>query len=434
MQRARIRWSSRFASWGLLVLLATAATAQEWTRFRGPNGSGISERYEFPATWDAGDYRWQVELPGIGHSSPVVWGKQVFITSADPKTATQYVLCFDIESGRKLWERSFKSQPYHLHSRASFACATPVVDAERLYLAWASPQAVILKALDHQGQEVWTRDLGSFISQHGFGSSPILFENLLIFSNSQQEVRIPEGKQPGKSSIVALDRRTGKTVWQLPRRSVRTCYTVPCIYHNAKGQAELIGFNTGDGFFSIDPRTGKQNWVVPGLFRMRTVSSPIEAGGLLFGSTGSGGGGNYVVAIDPEPTPRERYRIAKQAPYVPTPVARGELVFLFSDKGIGTCLDAKTGKTHWVKRLDAAFSGSPVRVRDKIYCIAESGEVVVIAAEPRFKELGRVPLGQRSRATPAVAQGVMLLRTYSKLMCLPGRTIPATARRDHRND
>ena len=410
------------------------AAAQEWTRFRGPNGTGVSERYEFPSTWEQKDYRWQVDLPGVGHSSPVMWGKRIFVTSADPMTAKQFILCFDIGTGKKLWERQFDSQPYHLHSRASYACATPAVDAERLYVAWASPEAVILKALDHQGQEVWTRNLGTFISQHGFGSSPILFENLVIFSNSQQEARVPPGKKPGKSTIVGLDRRTGKTVWEIERKSVRTCYTVPCIIRNSKGDPELISYNTGDGFFAIDPRNGKQNWVVPQVFRMRTVSSPVMAAGLLFGSTGSGGGGNYVVAVKPGPEPKELYRVARQAPYVPTPVARGKLLFLFSDKGIVSCIDAATGKKHWTKRLDAAFSGSPVRLRDKIYCIDESGEVIVIAAEETFRELGRVPLGERSRATPAVADGVMLLRTYSKLFCLPGKIVPVTARHDRRTD
>ena len=219
---------------------------------------------------------------------------------------------------------------------------------------------------------------------------------------------------------MALDKQTGSTVWSLPRKSVRVCYTVPCIYKNAKGEPELIHFNTGDGFSSIDPRTGKVNWTVPDLFRMRTVCSPVIAGGLLFGSTGSGGGGNYVVAVKPGSQPKEAYRIDRQAPYVPTPVAKGDLLFLFSDKGFATCVDAPTGKVHWKKRLNTAFSGSPIRIGNKIYCIDEQGVVIVLAAESEFKELARNPLGERSRATPAVSGGKLLLRTYSHLYCLGG--------------
>ncbi len=420
------RYASSSRTFLALLILAAAptlGTSQEWTRFRGPNGQGATDQYAMPATWSEQDYAWAVSLPGIGHSSPVVWGKKVFVTSADPQDATQYVICLDLDSGKKLWERKFPAVPYHLHSRASFACATPAVDEKRVYVAWATPDAVILKALDHSGRDVWTRDLGSFISQHGFGTSPILFENLLIFSNSQQEARVPEGKTPGKSTLIALNKENGNTVWEIERKSVRVCYTVPCIFENAQGEAELIHYNTGDGFASIDPRSGKVNWTVPALFSMRTVASPVIAAGMLFGSTGSGGGGNYVVAIEPQPKPRAAYKIDRQAPYVPTPVARGELLFLFSDKGFATCIDAKTGKVHWKKRLNTAFSGSPIRVKDKIYCIDEAGEVVVLAAEKEFKELGRVPLGERSRSTPAVSSGKMLLRTYSKLFCLGGKGV-----------
>ena len=127
-----------------LGFLAPSTHAQEWTQFRGPNGQGIHEASAFPAKWSEEDYHWKTELPGIGHSSPVVWGKRVFITSADPKNATQFVLCVHLDTGKILWKREFPSVPYHLHSRASFACSTPTVDAERLYIAWASPDSIVL--------------------------------------------------------------------------------------------------------------------------------------------------------------------------------------------------------------------------------------------------------------------------------------------------
>ena len=410
-----------FAIGALLSIGASESAAQEWTRFRGPNGTGINEQYAFPGKWSENDYHWKIPLPGIGHSSPVIWGNRVFVTSADPKNATQYLLCVDLASGKVQWQREFPCAPHHLHSRSSFASSTPVVDAERVYFAFASPEAIELRALNHEGHDVWTRNLGTFVSQHGFGSSPILFEELLIFSNSQQEQQVPEGKKPGKSTLMALEKRTGKTVWSLDRTSERVCYPVPYVYQNAKGVSEIIHYNTGDGFYGVNPHRGTVNWLAPKLFRMRTVSSPVLAGGLLFGSTGSGGGGNYIVAIKPGPDPKIMYTIDRQAPYVPTPVAKAGLLFLFYDKGIVTCIEASTGKIHWKERLNTAFSGSPVRVRDKLFCIDEEGVVIVLAADKSFKELGRNPLGDRSRATPAVAGGRMLLRTYSYLFCLGGK-------------
>ena len=392
----------------------------EWPRFRGPNGQGVAAPYDFPDTWKEEDYAWTAPLPGIGHSSPIIRSGRVFITSADPQTARQSILCFDLETGRKRWQRSFESKPHHLHRRASYASSTPAADAERIYVTWASPDALILKALDHDGRDVWTRNLGPYVSQHGFASSPIVFENLVIFSNSQQEVQLPPGRKPGKSTLMALDAKTGKTVWTCPRKSVRACYTIPCIYETG-GQPQLVCYNTGDGYYGVDPYTGKVLWTLPGVFRMRTVSSPVIVGKTFFGSTGSGGGGNYVVAMEPGAPPKERYRITRQMPYVPTPVASGRLVFFVSDRGIATCVDADDGRVQWTKRLRASFSASPIRVGKKIYCVADSGEVICLAADARFRERGRTKLGEPSRATPAVADGMMVLRSYSRLYALPAR-------------
>ncbi len=162
--------------------------------------------------------------------------------------------------------------------------------------------------------------------------------------------------------------------------------------------------------------TGKPNWSLSDAFSMRTVGSPILAGGLLFGSTGSGGGGNYVIAVKPGKKPEIAYKIETQAPYVPSMIAKGNLVFLWFDKGIVTCIDAPTGDVHWKQRIGGGFSGSPIIAGDKVYCISEDGELVVLAASDKYALLGRSPLGEESRSTPAVSGGRMFLRTYSHLI------------------
>ncbi len=197
-------------------------------------------------------------------------------------------------------------------------------------------------------------------------------------------------------------------------------YATPCIYEPPGGQPELICASTAHGIYSLDPETGHENWAID-VFSMRTVSSPIITGGLIFGTTGSGGGGNYVVAVKPGVDPQVEYELKKQAPYVPCPVAQDGLVFLWSDKGIATCIRADGGEQVWQHRIGGNFSGSPVIAGNGIYCIDEDGVVVVLAADEKFQLLGRSPLGEASRSTPAVANGRMYLRTYSHLVSIGGK-------------
>lgn len=405
---------------GLLTVVA-ASSAQEWTRFHGPNGQGAVEGVDLPGTWSESDYNWKTKLPGIGHSSPVVWGNRVFLLSADPETAERYVLAIDTQSGAIVWNKNYPSEPHRLHARSSYASCTPAVDAEHVYVAWSTPKQTLLKAFDHNGNEVWSNDLGRWQSQHGFGTSPILYKNMVILHNSQQANQLEEGEKPGESFMMAFDRKTGAEIWRTPRASVNVCYCVPCIYQPENGPAELICASTADGMFSLDPETGKENWRFVA-FDKRVVSSPILAGGLIFGSTGSGGGGNSVAAIKPGKSPELAYQVKTQAPYVPTMVAKDDLIFLWYDKGIVSCLDAATGNVHWRERIGGDFSGSPIRVGDKLYCLDGDGTVVVLKADKTFEQIGRNPLGEDSRSTPAVANGRIYFRTYSHLISLGGKS------------
>lgn len=402
----------------LIFLFCTAmsVSAQEWTRFRGPNGTGESEATTIPAKWTDRDYNWKVELPGSGHSSPVLWGNKLFLMSADQADATRYTLCYDATTGKKLWEKSFKSQTYQLHKQSSYASGTPTVDDKHVYFAWASPASITLMAMDHAGEVVWTRDLGPWSSQHGFGTSPILYRDLVILSNSQE---IKDAPEPA-CFMMAFDRSTGADRWKTQCHSANTSYSVPAIFEPSSGAAQIVNTNTGDGMFALDPSSGKVLWSNP-FFDKRTVSSPLVKGDIIFGSTGSGGGGNYLVAARCDGSePKLAYKVSTQAPYVPTSVARGDLLFLMSDGGIATCLDLKTGRVHWQKRVGGNYSSSLVRAHDKIYCPSMDGEVVVLAADSEFQELGRTSLGEGIRSTPAIANGRMYLRTYSHLYSLGG--------------
>ena len=144
-----------FALLAGISLIHAPLRGQEWTRFHGPNGSGISEDDSFPAKWTEKDYAWKVKLPGIGHSSPVIWGDRVFLLSADPKSATRYIVCLSATDGKRQWVKEFTSDTHHLHSRSSYASCTPAVDADFVYVAWSTPKKTTLMALRHNGEKEW---------------------------------------------------------------------------------------------------------------------------------------------------------------------------------------------------------------------------------------------------------------------------------------
>jgi outer membrane protein assembly factor BamB len=403
------------------ILSLEPATAQEWTRFRGPNGTGESEAKSIPAQWTNADYNWKVTVPGIGHSSPVLWGDHLFILSADPETAMRHTLCYDAFTGEKIWEKSYASQTHGLHKQSSYASGTPAVDEKHVYFAWASPASITLIAMTHDGHEVWKRDLGTWSSQHGFGTSPMVYEDMVLLFNSQED------KDNLVCMMMAFDCGSGKDRWKTPCNSVNASYSVPAVLEPKNGSPQLVCTNTGDGTFALDPADGHLLWSNP-CFDKRTVSSPLVKGDMIFGSTGSGGGGNYLVATQFDgKEPKQLYRMSTQAPYVPTSVARDDMLFLMSDGGIATCLDLKSGKTHWQKRVGGNYSSSLVRAHDKIYCPSMDGEIVVLAAEKEFKELGRSSLGDGIRSTAAIANGQMYLHSYSHLMSIGGPRKTASA-------
>jgi outer membrane protein assembly factor BamB len=418
----------------LIVFLSglSRAAEGEWSRFRGPNGCGISDATTVPVTWTDADYNWKIQLPGRGHSSPVLWQNRLFVTAGDPTTAQRTVLCLDATDGRVLWRRDCPSRTYGQHRDSCYATATPAVDAHGVVVTWTTPEAVLLLALDLEGREVWRRDLGPFIAVNGSGTSPIIFENSVVLANDQEDPSLIPGRRKdppepiGKSFVIAVDRGTGQTRWELARPTLFSSYATPCVHRPAQGPPELIFANSAYGITAVDPATGKVNWQVNEKLLDRCVGSPVIAAGLVIATCGTGTRGSRFIAARPGggdsgSLPQVAYEVTKAIPLVPTSLAKDGRLFTLADDGILSCLQASTGQVLWRERLGGAFYASPVCVNDRLYCVAKSGDVVVVAAADKFAVLARVPLGEPSYATPAVAGGVMYLRTQSHLFSLGGR-------------
>lgn len=395
-----------------MLLTANAGRAENWDRFRGPNGAGQSDSSAIPSEWNAENFLWRQSLPGVGHSSPVVWDDRLFITSGDDKTGEKIVQAFDALSGKALWEKHFPGNTYSMHNFNSYASCTPAVDEERLYVIWRDGIKLTLLALTHNGDEVWRADAGVIEEKHGYGTSPVVVDDVVCIENDNDAL----------SEVVAFDRQTGDVRWRVPRASGNTSFSTPCVLDPGAKEKLLLVASNANGLAAIDASSGRVAWqTAEHDLPQRCVASPIVADGLVFVSCGQGGNGLHLLAVRP-PTEaedaREVYRLKQGVPQVPTAVAAGDLVFLWHDGGTVTCIDAPTGKQHWRQRVSGDCHGSPIRVGDRIFCVSLDGEVIVLAAEPEFKLLAHNSLGEPSRATPAVANDRMYIRTESSLVCV----------------
>ena len=402
-----------------------------WNRFRGPNGSGISNAKTVPIRWTEQDYNWKIGLPGPGHSSPVVWDKRIFVTCGDPTTALRTLLCVDAPTGRTVWKHEEPSRTYGQHRDNSYAAATPAVDADGAVITWSTPEAVVLLALDLEGRELWRRNLGPLVSLQGSGSSPILYQDLVVLANDQEDMerspgRRKDGPNPaGRSFVVAVDRKSGQTRWQTEIKTFLAGYSTPCVYQAEGGRPELICSSTAHGILALDLATGKIDWEFGQPFLDRAVISPVVAPGLVIAGHGAGLHGTRCLAVRPGSSgrgvePTQAYAITKALPMVPTPLVKDGRLFLWADDGVVSCLRVATGETVWRERVGGEFFASPIWVHGYLYNVSKKGEVVVLAAGDIFEVLHRIPLGEPSFATPAVAGGVMYLRTRSHLFSLGG--------------
>lgn len=403
----------------LCVGSAPELPAQEWTRFRGPNGTGVSESKSIPTTWTEKDFRWRVPIPGESHSNPVFWGDKIFLESSTPDAKERMILCLKKEDGSELWSRKVPMSSFKKHPLNSFASSTPAVDKDRVYALFADPEKFLVKAWDHAGKEAWTVNLGPFESQHGLGSSPIVYDEHLIVCNDQD----------GDSFIVALDVKTGKQVWKCPRRGVKenTAYCTPTILERKGQPTQILTTSYAFGISSLDAKTGALLWEAH-VFDKRAVASPVVVGDLVIGSCGNGGGkANFAVAVklggkgDVTST-NQAYTIKGATPYVPTPVAMGDRLYWIADDGVASCVEASTGRIVWKERAAPMnFYGSPVLIDGKVYQVSAKGEMFVLAASDEFKILGRNPMGEGSHSTPCVDGDRLYLKTFTHLVCLGGK-------------
>lgn len=412
---------SRVASAAAIVVFlcfADLGFAQTWSRFRGPNGSGYVSEGQIPNSWTDDDYAWTVEVPGDGIGSPVVMGGKLFVLSADENEKLRHVLAYDLRSGKLLWDKTFAFEAHRQHARNRFASSTPCCDEHHVYAAWSQPDHTLVVCLSHDGQLVWEKDLGSWQSQHGFGTSPIVVDDRVVLFDSQQADQLRPGEKPGVSAMIAMQRDSGEIAWRTEMTTTRVCYGTPCIYQSPDGSRQIIDCNTGDGVFALDVATGKRLWNLK-VFAARCCSSPLICGDLIVGTSGSGGGGNHLVAVRPgESSAEEIFRIEKAAPYVPTPVVAGPWLLSVDDKGVASCFDASNGKVQWTRRIGGTVSSSPIVVGNKLLTIDIDGTATVLSASQTFQELGSVELGGHVQATPAFAEGYLLLRAGKRLLAL----------------
>lgn len=417
---AAIQWITGIACVAALFFAAgsTSVGAENWTRFRGPNGSGVATGVNFPAKWSDQDYRWKITLPGIGHSSPVGWEDHLFVTSGNPETGDVTLLCLSTTAGKVQWQRVFEGEPYPMHAGNSYASTTPAVDDQRVYLTRSSGGKLHCVALTHAGEDVWQSELGDFAGPHGFAASPMVVDGVVCV----QVDHAAEG------FLAGLEVSSGDIRWRVKRPGGKASYATPCVVADGDSGSAVISQSMEGGMQLVDVQSGNVVWEDAEAFPARCVSSPLVAEGMVIGVCGGGGSGKLLVGMgisSSNQKPIEKLMLTKQVPYVPTPLVADGRLFLWHDQGKVSMADLSADeppkKVTWTERVGGKFFGSPILAGDKIYCLSMDGRAVVIAAAEEFQLLGENDLGEPSNATPAVHQGHMYLRTESTLACLAGQ-------------
>ena len=396
-------------------------SASDWPRFRGPNGTGISSDKDIPTQWTQANVLWKTPIPGLGNSSPIVWGDYVFLQSADAGGKERFLICLSASDGRILWTRPVPSAKAHTHPRNTWASATPATDGQQVYALFWDGLAIAIHAFDFQGNEIWKHELGSFTSQHGPGASPIVYEGKVYYPCDQDN----DFWLTPCSVLVALDAKTGHSVWEAQRKAFRACYSTPFILNSPAYGNELIAVSTA-GITGYNPQTGKENWNWTWHFdrtSLRTVASPIFSQGLIFANSGDGGGDRHAIAVRPGgngdvTSTSLAWENKKILPYVPSMLTWEAYLFAVNDKGLALCYQAQTGKPVWTEHLASGFTASPVLIDGNVFAVSEDGEVFVFPAGPTFKRLAKNSIGEKVMATPAVANNRLFIRGQEHLFCI----------------
>ena len=412
----------------LFFFVAGLIRAENWPGWRGPSGDGVSAGKGIPTKWSSTEnIAWRIAVPGEGHSSPIVWGDKVFLTSSLTEKNKRILLCIDRLSGQTVWKRDVvQSPPETVHRLNSRASGTPATDGKQVYVTFMraegdeviapnvgserliTPGKIIVAAYDLDGNEKWKTNVGDFLSAHGFNTCPVLFEDLVILN----------GDHDGNAYLVALDRQSGRQRWRTRRENKTRSYVTPII-REIDGITQMI-LSGSLCIASYDPRNGKRHWIVDGPTE-QFVASVVYDGKYVFATGGyperhtlairPGGKGNVTDT-------HIAWRTTRGAAYVPSPIISGRYLLMVADSGIASCFEARTGKRHWMERLPGGHSPSPVSADGLVYFVSDRGVTTIIRPSETFAVIAKNELGEPVSASPSISQGQIFLRTHQHLYCI----------------
>jgi outer membrane protein assembly factor BamB len=383
----------------------------DWQAWRGPHGNGVTDETDIPDRWSKTEnIHWKVPIPGRGYSSPIIWGKRIFLTTCLEKERQRVLLCLERSSGKVLWQRVvLTSRLEGKHSLNSYASSTPATDGRHVWVTFLKEHDIEVACYDFQNKQIWRHSPGKFYSVHGFCSSPILYKDLVIIN----------GDQDAQAYIVALEKSTGRERWRADRPNRTRSYCAPIVIDVA-GKKQLV-LSGSKCVASYDPDTGKQNWVIDGPTE-QFVASPVFLEKILF-ITG-GYPDHHLLGIRPEgkgnvTRSHIRWRHhTSDASYVPSPIGRGKYFFVVSDQGMASCYEAKTGKRQWRHRLGRRHSASIVAAGEYLYFPDDDGITWVLKAAGKFERVSKNELGEACYSSPAISRGQIFLRTVGHLYCI----------------
>ncbi len=394
-----------------LLCLSGPAAAQDWTQFRGPDGQGHSKVEKLPLKWsDTGPgIAWKTPIEGLGWSSPVVSGERLWLTTATAEGRSLHAVCLDLKTGKPLRDvEVFKLEaPGKVHKKNSHASPTPILDGNRVYVHFG-PHGTA--CLSDDGKVLWKQKL-PYDPVHGPGGSPALIGELLIYSADGSDTQ----------NVIALDRKTGALRWKVPRPAnagpKKFAFSTPLLVE--VGAARQVLSAGAEAVTAHDPATGRILWWCryPGGYSV--IPRPVFGHGLVFLSSGYDKPVFYAIRVDGKGDVTDTHvawRLDRNAPHSPSPLLVGDELYIVDDRGIATCLDAKTGKQHWQERIGGNHSASPFHAAGRIYFQDEDGVTTVIKADLKFEKLAQNTVKGRTLASPVPLEGALLLRTDTQLL------------------
>jgi outer membrane protein assembly factor BamB len=401
-----------------LLGIAGLANAGEWTRFRGPNGTGISTDKNVPVEIaENRNLLWKVRIPGSGNSSPIVGSGRIFLQTASEDGNQRMLLCIRLADGEKLWTRTAAGLTAKMHMKNTLASSSAAIDGNRVFMPFWDGKELSLSAYDLDGTHLWTTPLGPYVSPHGAGHSPIVVGGKVILLIDQD----------GASDLFAFNPQNGDVLWRKIRTPSKTaCYSTPFLLEESGAAPEIV-VASSPGLAAYNPANGAEKWRwnwTTNSQQLRTVGSPIVAQGLIFFSGGNGPGDRHAVAVrlngkgsDLSTQPAE-WEIRKMFPYVPCMLSQGEHLYFVNDSGIAGCYVARTCEKVWEQRLGIGeVVASPLLIDGRVYAIGETGGIRVFAAATEYSEITSGQLDEGVKATPAVADGRLIVRGAQHLYC-----------------